>query len=255
MRIALKIAYDGRKYHGFSRQPNMETVEGKILGFLTSKKIIKNPRDAKYQIASRTDRGVSAISNVIVFNTDVDIADLISKFNRSLKKDSIYAYEAAETKEDFNPRYAKMRQYRYYIKLTPDLDLEYMMKAASMFTGLHDFSNFARIEKGKNPIREIKNIVFVFKKNEILAIDFFAQTFLWQQVRRIISALLKIARSKISIETLANAISNPKIRFDFGVAPPKYLLLKDVIYDEIKFQKYGEKKFLEELEDIIVNSL
>ncbi|MCD6108520.1 MAG: tRNA pseudouridine(38-40) synthase TruA [Thermoplasmata archaeon] len=255
MRVALKIAYDGRRYHGFSRQPNVRTVEGNILDFLIKENIIKNPRKAKYQIASRTDKGVSALSNVMTFNTDVDIVDMINAFNRSLQEDFIYAYEAAKTQGNFNPRYAKMRHYRYYTKLDSDLDLEYMMKAASMFTGLHDFSNFARIEKGRDPIREIKNIVFVFRKNEILAIDFFAQTFLWQQVRRIVSVLLKAAKNKISLETLANAISNPRVKFDFGAAPPEYLILKDITYDKVEFQKYGGKKFLEDLENSIINSL
>ena len=27
MRVALKFGYDGRKYHGFARQPNLETIE------------------------------------------------------------------------------------------------------------------------------------------------------------------------------------------------------------------------------------
>jgi len=31
MRLALKIAYDGRAYHGYARQPNVKTIEGEII--------------------------------------------------------------------------------------------------------------------------------------------------------------------------------------------------------------------------------
>ena len=41
MRLALKFGYDGRGFHGFSRQPGQRTVEGDILRALSDIGIIK----------------------------------------------------------------------------------------------------------------------------------------------------------------------------------------------------------------------
>jgi tRNA pseudouridine38-40 synthase len=253
MRVALKIAYDGRNFYGFARQPKIKTIEGEILNLLTESNIIDNVRKAEYQAASRTDRGVSALCNVIAFNTKAEPRQIVETFNKKLQIESIYAYEIANVSKDFNPRFAKMRQYRYYIFRNNNLDVDLMMKTASMFTGLHDFSNFAKIEKNKNPVRKIDNILFIFRDN-IIAIDFFAQTFLWQQIRRIVSAISKVATGKLSLESVANALSNPNVKADFGVAPPEYLILKDIAY-EFKFRRCGENKFLINLEKSIISSL
>ena len=37
MRIGLKFAYDGSKFHGYARQPNLRTIEGELI-----KALIKN---------------------------------------------------------------------------------------------------------------------------------------------------------------------------------------------------------------------
>ncbi|MEM3512796.1 MAG: tRNA pseudouridine(38-40) synthase TruA, partial [Thermoplasmata archaeon] len=67
MRIAVKFGYDGTLFHGYQRQKNAETVEGRILSFLVDKNLLSaNPRFAS---ASRTDAGVSALGNVVAFNT------------------------------------------------------------------------------------------------------------------------------------------------------------------------------------------
>ena len=51
-----------------------------------------------------------------------------------------------------------------------------------------DFSNFARVEKGKEPKRTIDTID-IFKEEDIFVLDFKAQGFLWNMVRRIVSAI------------------------------------------------------------------
>ena len=70
MRIAVKFAYDGRKFYGFARQPRLKTVEENILNILVENGFIKDPKESHFRSASRTDKGVSALGNVIAFNTD-----------------------------------------------------------------------------------------------------------------------------------------------------------------------------------------
>ena len=68
MRVALKIAYDGGAFFGHQRQPDRRTVEGECLAALRAGKILQNPRESFFRSASRTDRGVSAVGNVIAFD-------------------------------------------------------------------------------------------------------------------------------------------------------------------------------------------
>ena len=76
--FALRIGYDGQQYYGYQRQKNFNglTVEEDIL------KIIKLPTTG----AGRTDRGVSAISQIINFNTNnmnLTANDIYNKFKQS----------------------------------------------------------------------------------------------------------------------------------------------------------------------------
>jgi len=49
-------------------------------------------------------------------------------------------------------------------------------------------------------------------------IDFYAQTFLWHQIRRMISALIKVGKGKITETQIMNALGNPDKKIDFGLA-------------------------------------
>jgi len=242
---AIKIAYDGRDFHGFARQPNVETVEGKILEILKDNDLIKDARSSKFRYASRTDKGVSALGNVIAFNSlkKIELDNL-----KRLSVENIYFYGLKEVENNFYPRYAKMRWYRYYLKIDADMDMERFLKTASLFTGTHDFSNFARIERNKNPVRKIENILISWIKRDIIAIDFYAQTFLWQQVRRMVIAMEKVAGGLIDKGTVKNALSNPRKKIDLGIAPAQQLILKDVFYDfefDIEREVHSRSKKIE----------
>jgi tRNA pseudouridine38-40 synthase len=133
------------------------------------------------------------------------------------------------------------------------LDFEKIINASECFTGEQNFSNFAKLESFKDPIRKIDNIVFDFK-DDFIVIDFFAQTFLWNQIRRIISALIKIGNGKLEKKQIYIALENPDIKADFGLAPAEPLILKDIFYDfEFEVNK-NQKKKAEGLEKDIINS-
>ena len=70
MRLAFKFAYDGRKFSGYARQPNLQTIEGELIKTLIQHGFIKDTKQSHFRSASRTDKGVSALGNVIAFNTD-----------------------------------------------------------------------------------------------------------------------------------------------------------------------------------------
>ena len=103
-------------------------------------------------------------------------------------------------------------------------------------------------------MRVIDNI-FLDESGDFLIIDFYAQTYLWHQIRRIISAVKRVLDGKNLHEDIIYALNNPNEKFDFGIADPIPLILKDVVYDfDIKYDKTSIKK-IDDLERKIVDSL
>ena len=251
MRVAVKFAYDGREFHGYARQPQLETIEGAIVNALIKHGFIEDTDESHFRSASRTDKGVSALCNIIAFDTDISQKRILQIFSN--ESTDIVIYGIKDVVPDFNPRYAKLRQYRYYIN-GDDIDLERAMSTAAVFTGEHDFSNFARVESFKNPVRIIDNIVFT-KDENFLVIDFYAQTFLWHQIRRVVSAIIKVEKGKIEKKDVIDALENPDKKVDFGLAPAEPLILKNIVYD-FKFE-YDEKPLdrLNKLENQILKRL
>ena len=251
MRIAVKFAYDGRKFSGYARQPCLKTVEEDLIKTLFQHDFIKDAEKSRFRSASRTDKGVSALGNVVAFNTDFTRADILQKLNEDLT--DIIVYGTACVDAEFYPRYAKQRSYRYYLKKN-SLDVEKVFPVASYFTGKHNFSNFARVEEFKDPIRIIDNVV-VNEQNDFLIVDFYAQTFLWHQIRRIISAVEKVGRGKLEEERIIEALCSPDKKVDFGLASAEPLILKDIVYDfDFEYDK-NYLKTLNDLENRIAESL
>jgi len=251
MRIAIKFAYNGANFFGYARQPYLKTVEGELIKTLEKLEIIQDPKTSFFRPASRTDKGVSALGNVVAFNSETSKDHIINSLSEEFS--SIIVYGVKEVDLDFNPRYAEFRNYRYYLSIT-NLDVEKIVSALNSFTGKHDFSNFAKLEPHRDSIRTIDNIIFT-QENDFLIIDFFAQNFLWHQIRRIISALIKVGKGKITQEQIINALENPNQRIDFGLALAEPLILKDVVYNfDFEYDTMQLKK-LKQLEKKIISFL
>jgi tRNA pseudouridine38-40 synthase len=251
MRVALKFSYDGKYFSGYARQPGQRTIEGALLEMLKDNAVFDEVKDACFRTASRTDAGVSALGNVCAFDTTVSAEMILQRLSKDVS--DVFVYGAQEVAPDFYPRHAKQRQYRYYLR-NDGLDVDAVVSAALLFTGEHDFSNFARVEPLKNPVRTIDTIVF-FNKEGFLVIDFFAQTFLWNQIRRIVSALERMGSWKLNQKDIQQALENPTKKVDFQVASPEPLILKDVMYD-FSFTVVNDcTRKLSAFEDRIVSSL
>lgn len=227
MRVALKFAYDGKRFSGYARQPKQRTVEQTVLDILFDSELLTDPRTGCFRTASRTDRGVSALGNVCSFNTMLSKDEVFSRLPAI--QSEIFIYGIQKVPFDFYPRHAKSRRYRYYLR-NKGLDVEKVQSAARVFIGEHNFQNFARVEPLKNPIRTVDTIV-ITKKNDFFLLDFSAQTFLWNQVRRMVSAIQKVGTGTLTIEEILDALEHPMKRIDFQVAASEPLILIDVAYD------------------------
>jgi len=251
MRVALKFAYDGKDFSGYARQPSQRTIEQVFLDLLIERRIFDDAETSCFRTASRTDRGVSALGNVCAFDTACSKKTIFNMLTKD--KSDVFIYGVQSVQPDFYPRHAKRREYRYYLRRN-DLDVDSLLSAAELFTGEHNFQNFARVEPLKTPVRTIDNIVIIEKK-DFLILDFYAQTFLWNQIRRIVSALEKRAKGVLSGEQIRAALEHPEAKVDFQIASPESLILKDVIYDFSFEYSKNYKKNLHVIENRVIASI
>ncbi|AIU70150.1 pseudouridine synthase [Thermococcus eurythermalis] len=233
MKLALRVAYDGTAFYGFQRQPGVRTVEGELIRVLTKLKIIESPEKNDFKGASRTDRGVSAFFNVVSFLPG-ERADLARPevLNHHLK--DLWVLGVAEVPLEFHPRFwAGSKTYRYYL-IDEGFDLEKVLECARLFEGVHDFSAFAKLEPGRDPVREIRE-VRVIPMNGYYVVEITGKSFLWEMVRRIVNALRFCGLGlleKGDIEAMLSGTYRKKV----PPAPPENLLLWHIEYPGIKFE-------------------
>jgi len=222
-RLAFRVAYDGTRFHGSARQPAIVTVEGAIIERLREMHAIESAAGARVQMASRTDAGVSAAGNIVAFTTDMAPKSVANGLVYGLE--NIWPCRYAVVDDDFRPRHAQWKSYRYYLP-GEGYDLAAMRQAARFFEGSHDFSAFARLDD-RPPVREITGVTVT--GDDITMVDVTGHSFLWEQVRRMVAALRQVGRHDIAPGVIRDALRCPDGQ-GFGVAPPEHLLLLDVAY-------------------------
>jgi tRNA pseudouridine38-40 synthase len=229
-RYALKVAYDGTAFNGSQRQPEpARTVELDITKAARELGILSD--DAWFTLGSRTDAGVSAVGNVGALDTEFDEGALAVALNSQLE--DVWAHGMAHVSNEFNPRYARSRWYRYLIE-GEGLDIKKAAEAARLFSGEHDFARFSKLDgtADRSPVRKIDSIE-VSGKGDFIALDVRGESFLWQMVRRIAGAVQNVAAGKIYIDGVKSALHRPKEYQGEAIAPlpPEGLWLMDTRYD------------------------
>ncbi|MFO7618824.1 MAG: tRNA pseudouridine(38-40) synthase TruA [Thermoplasmata archaeon] len=239
MRYALKFAYDGPRFGGYARQPGKTTVEGEIIMAMKGLGVIEDARSANFRSASRTDRGVSAAGNVLAVDTDFSCKALPDALNSKL--DGIVFHGIARVPDDFNPRHARQRHYRYFLAAKDAPPVEKLRKAAKPFIGKHDFRLFSKKDTGRENTVLTIDSVDIMKMGNFIIIDIRGQRFLWEVVRRMLSAMVDVARGKLTQKIVKGMLAGTEKK-PGGIKPmvPEYLVLMEVEYD-FDFQKVGGK--------------
>ncbi|MFH1773720.1 MAG: tRNA pseudouridine(38-40) synthase TruA [Methanobacteriota archaeon] len=238
LRYALKVYYDGSNFTGSQVQPNQRTVEGELLNAF--KKL--GARIEKFQSAGRTDKGVSAFGNVFAVTTDFKLK---ARALNNFLPDDIRVLAVREVPKDFNPRYEAIKRIYKYFLFDDGYDIKKIRQTAKLFEGEHSFHNFCILE-GRNPVRKIKKIT-VRKLGDFLVLTFYAESFLWQMIRRVVTALKMAGRSEISIEELKKYFE-PACKNKFKPSEPKQLILWNVKYNfDFEHEDYSLRKFKREI--------
>ena len=247
MRYAIKLFYIGMNYHGFQRQPDLVTIEGELLRVIKELKIIEDLKEAKYVAASRTDKEVSAISQVISFSsTQVPIIPLI---NQSLPKD-IKMWAISEVPEEFNPRKEAIYKHYKYIMPYDGENLEEMIKGVSVLEGTHDFQKLSKPDKKNNTICTLLEVELQ-KQGKFIVFDFKGKRFLWKMVRKIVTALLHIGKGTMTLEELSMLLDPSATSRDIQPASSRGLVLYNIEYpfsfDISKIALEEIRKYLEQV--------
>lgn len=221
---AVMIAYDGREFTGSQRQPDKRTVEDECIRALKKIHAIDSVEDSRFRVASRTDRGVSALCNVIVFETGFRPDLLLQALNAA--SETVYFYAYAEVGSDFSPRRARQRWYRYFLAFEDGMDLDLMDQAAQSFVGRHDFRRFCKAE-GKGSEKAIDSIVLT-RLGGMVVIDIKGREFLRNMVRRVVAALSSVSEGSSTLEDVMEALQGREV--SFGLAPPEGLILMQIDY-------------------------
>jgi tRNA pseudouridine38/39 synthase len=277
--IALKYAYIGLRYDGvcFQRE-NKNTVEEKLFDALERVKLIENRDSCNFSRCGRTDKGVSAFSQVIGLKVRSALSkeeleeeqatgksnpkeiDFPFAINGGLPED-IRILSWAPTTPEFNARYnCTYRVYHYYFP-GHNLDIEAMRTAAKLLLGTHDFRNFCKVTKEKLESTFERTILEVSidpmeKKESEDVLDLWnglfyvfkikGTGFLYHQVRCIMAILILIGKHHESEQVITDLLDIQKTpaKPNYNLASEIPLTLYDCGYEGIDFKPFVHPKVL-----------
>lgn len=215
----LKISYDGSKYYGWAKQPDVPTVWGEM------NKVVKELFKGKkmHILASgRTDRYVHALALPVLLRGDdsLDKEFVFDELNRLLPED-IRVKEIEMVDGDFQVRFdTKGKKYRYLIDLSCtkdknyykhhhyDFNLEKMIMWSKEFIGTRNFSSFTAKENYLDFTRTVNDIT-IKQEGDLVTFEIIGEGFMRFMVRNIVGSLLAHNRDQIDDETLRDWLDNP----------------------------------------------
>ena len=223
-RWLVRFGYDGSEFGGWARQPRVRTIEGVLRDGLRCRAIASTPEDAELEVASRTDRGVSARANALTLRTALDGPVLLRRLNTIAP--SLFFTAAASVPAAFRVRGATRRVYRYFDPRSYT-DLAGVQAAAQLFRGRIDVRSFGRSIRRDAPQWRSVESVAVTPTGSGQVVEVRALSFVWGMVRKIVGALREVDTGHLSTERLGAAIAGQE-RLTLPMAEPEGLVLWEV---------------------------
>ena len=229
---AYRVAYDGRPYHGFQRQPDVPTVEDAIVDALRELDVIEGGLDVPpgYAAAGRTDAGASAVAQTVAFEVPTWLTP--AALNGALPAD-VRAWASTDAPADFHATHdAAARAYTYYLH-APEAPEHRARRVLDALAGEHDFHNLTPDDTGT--VRDLST--GLDRDGPFLALSFRAGGFPRQFVRRAVTLVADIARGD-PLERIGRVLGTEGLSGPEGVAPaPAYpLVLSEVVYPDLAFE-------------------
>jgi tRNA pseudouridine38-40 synthase len=251
-RIVLVVEYDGTAYGGSQYQKNALTIQGeleKALKKLTGER-------TRLALAGRTDAGVHAEGQVVSFRTRAPYeAEVFMRALNAHLPEDIVVRSAREVPLSFQVRrQARRRWYRYLIyngrqrpalrrgycwHIAQPLDVEAMQGAARQLVGEHDLAAFAASSAPGRTVRTVYRAK-VIRRGSWLMFDIEANSFLQQQVRRTVGALVQVGLGKQTVQDFRRLLASGRKGAATLAAPARGLCLMAVEYEGLSGSGHEE---------------
>jgi tRNA pseudouridine38-40 synthase len=253
----IKLQYLGFRFHGWQKQPDVNTVQRMVDRTLA---YILGHKKFKTLAAGRTDAKVSVNETYIELFLDespLNLDDFLPLFNLNLPQD-IKALGIEQTDAKFNIiNHAKQKEYLYLFthneKLHPfaapfmvsfpeKLNIDLMKKAALLFKGTHNFINYTY--KPNPTTNTVSTIISCeLMDNTVYEANFFPEKsyvlrvvgagFKRNQIRIMMARIFQLGKGEIDLEFIKNSLLNPDVLLPITyIAPASGLILQSVDFKE-----------------------
>lgn len=244
-RWALLLQYEGTEFAGSQWQPNQPTVQGALQQALHSLTGVETP----VSLAGRTDAGVHATGQVASFVSDWREGEMVARrlvrgLNHFLPA-SIAVQSASAVADEFDPRRdAVSRTYHYRLRLAPQrqplwerfawvvappIADDAAQQALSILKGRRDFAAFTPPTSERSTVRTLDEASMQRRGDSIL-LTFQAESFLQHQVRRMVGAIVDVARGRVTTEQFRLDVDRAVPGSMGPTAPACGLVLAEVAY-------------------------
>lgn len=248
--LGFRVAYDGKPYSGFQKQPRDKTIQDEIekaLGILFKAQI-------SIDFSSRTDTGVHALDQMVFLRNGYSLWESLSDKKQkafllslnSILPDAIRVREVMRLRADYHPKHSALwKEYHYRVvmgAIAPPLergqvlwirrplDIDAMKRSIKSFVGTHDFRAFgkriqryegdtvrkilrAELHVGVYPtMKELTHLRFVFR----------GEGFLHHMVRTMVGTLLEVGQGE---NHLISRLLKSGVRSEAGVNAPGHPLV------------------------------
>ncbi len=243
-RYKLIIEYDGIPFCGWQRQDQQPTVQGAIEEALFK----AGGERVTIGAAGRTDTGVHGLGQVahVSLKKNWPSLKLREALNYHLKPWPVAILQCEMIGPYFDARFsAKSRHYRYLIinrraplalqrnrawHVRQRLDESAMHEAAQYLVGKHDFTTFRNVAcQAKSPVKTLDRLTVERQSDEII-ISTSATSFLHNQVRSMVGALVYVGDGHWTSADLKAALDAKNRQNCPPVAPPYGLYFQRVSY-------------------------
>lgn len=238
-RILIKLCYLGWNYDGFVIQNNNHcTIESYLFRALLKARLITDRPTSNYRPCGRTDKGVSAFSQVV----SLDVRSIVDPDEQLSRKGVDSELNYCTLLNKFLPRNIQAicwrpllsstysarkdcitRTYRYFFPKA-DLNIEKMREACTYLVGIHDFRNFCKSDVNNGVVNHFRRLEALEIKEatndsskvsgyDFLYLEIKGSAFLQRMIRCIMTVLLLVGQERESpeiVKELLDVATNDK---------------------------------------------
>lgn len=242
--IAMRLMFDGTRYHGWQVQKTETTVAGTLE--LALSRLYGRP--VKISGCGRTDAGVHAERYCANFIAETDIPpERLPLAVNSLLPPDIAAQRAVYAPAGFDANLSCIKKeysYRIFNSRIRDpfysdraffysrkLDLDAMEQASRHFVGTHDFASMRSV--GTETKTTVRTVYWyeIEKKDSIIELRVCADGFLYNMARAMAGTLLYVSEGKIAPGDIPRLLDRKDRRFAGPTVPPGGLYMTRLWYD------------------------